>query len=799
MYRRTWLTVWSCVMLLALPLSGQTTASLTVRVLSPDGTRIGDAQVLLENPVSGFRSALVGDGAGEFHLAQIPLQSYRLTVTAPGFAAQTMSVSLRSNVPTSLDVILKLAAEHQEVNVEAVETGLVDTEATGTRNGLSGKALETIPVPPGNRGLEAFLLTLPGVAVNANGAIHPRGAHNQMTFVVDGLPISDQMSGAFATALDPNIVSSLEFYTGDVPAEFGAKVSGVAAISTKSGIGSRRRSFGSVQLGGGSFDTLQSAVQTGGELGRFAYFASVSAVKSHRFLDAVSLDNLHNGGNSERVFIRLDYTPSDRDGLRLEAMAGRSDFELANRRSQQAAGMKQRQLLRDASFWLTWNRTLSPSATWEWRVAYRPTIAQLSPSAGDTPVTAAQSRHLNTFTVSNRVNWVRGRNSLRAGVDWQRFHVSEDFAMGITDPAFNVPGAKGFNDSLLAHDLSRGGSLFRFRDRAAGTLFSLFAQDVIRAGRLTLSLGARYDNYRFLVNGQQVQPRVGVAFDLKETGTVLRASYNRNYQTPPNENLLLSDSKAASQLAPSAVRQALGSHVPIQPQREDVREVGLQQRLFGRMSLNASYYRKSSRDQQDNNNFFDTGIIFPVTLARIRVEGAEARLVLPPVRGLSASVSATHARAVSTPPFTGGLYIGQQAVELLNAGPFLIDHDQKLGLQSNIHYTPHRRWWVSTSIRYDSGLVSNPSDPVKVAADPDHSDLLPYVNLTASTPRVRPRTVTDVAVGYQGWRGDRQAWDVQLHASNIFNVTALYNFQSVFVGTRLITPRMTAVKLRWNW
>ncbi len=47
-----------------------------------------------------------------------------------------------------------------------------------------------------------MLVTFPGFAQNANGAIHPRGAHNQMTFVVDGLPISDQLTGAFANALD---------------------------------------------------------------------------------------------------------------------------------------------------------------------------------------------------------------------------------------------------------------------------------------------------------------------------------------------------------------------------------------------------------------------------------------------------------------------------------------------------------------------------------------------------------------------------------------------------------------------
>lgn len=372
--------------------------------------------------------------------------------------------------------------------------------------------------------------------------------------------------------------------------------------------------------------------------------------------------------------------------------------------------------------------------------------------------------------------------------------------MGITDPAFNDPQSDSFNDSLAAHDLTRGGALFQFASRRTGGLYSTFLQDTVTLGRFSVSLGGRYDNYRFLVNGAQFQPRLGLAFHLAETGTVFRASYNRNYQTPPNENLLLTSSADAARLAPSAVRNALGSTaVPLLPQRENVYELGVQQGLFGRASLNASFYHKNSTDQQDNNNFFNTGIIFPVTLARIRVNGAEARLNLPEWRGFSGTLSATHARAVTTPPFTGGLYLGQEAIQLLSAGPFLIDHDQKLSLQASTQYEINRAWFVSSSVRYDSGLVSNPSDPAEVAADPDHFDLLPYVDLAAATPRVRPRTIADFALGYQHFRGERRQWDLQLQLNNAFDSTALYNFQSVFVGTRLVAPRAASLRLRWHF
>ena len=314
------------------------------------------------------------------------------------------------------------------------------------------------------------------------------------------------------------------------------------------------------------------------------------------------------------------------------------------------------------------------------------------------------------------------------------------------------------------------------------------------------SLGVRHDNYSFLVQGHQLQPRVGLSFYLPETETVLRLSYNRTYQTPPNENLLLSNSQEASVLVPSAVRDALGGGVIlIRPERQNVYEVGLQQGVGRNLSLNASYYHKDSQDMQDNDNFFNTGIIFPTSLKKSRVNGAEMRLSIPSWRKMSWSLSLTHYHAVVSPPFTGGLFLGSGTVNLLNAGPFVIDHDQMLGAHTMFRYDLPRGMWTSTSVRYDSGLVSNPSDPLIVAEDSDYADLLPYVNLGSNPPRVRPRTLVDWGIGYQKLQEQRLRWDIQAQVTNLTNTTALYNFQSIFVGTRLVQPRSFGIKLRWFW
>lgn len=782
--------------LLATSVHAQVTTTIRGVVVDAQDAAIPGATVALRQPSSGLERVAVTDATGHFDLPNLPVGTHDLTVTLDGFTPAAQRVVAATGAPVELTLRLAVATLTDTVVVRPEQTAVDDTTA-GTRHAVSVTRIERLPVAGASRGLEAVLVGFPGFAQNANGAIHPRGAHNQMTYVIDGLPISDQLTGAFANALDVGVVQTAELMTGNIPAEFGGKVSGVAVLGSRSGLGTGRASTGSLSLAAGGFGTAHGALQWGGERGRLGYFGSLTSMTTERFLDQVSRDNLHNAGNVVRGFGRADLRLTPQDTVRLHAMGGTSRFELANLRSQQAAGQDQRQHLADLSVWGAYLRPLGVASTVDVTLGARTTSAELRPSAGDTPVIAAQDRRLSTFTAQARYTRQAGRIGLRAGADVQAFPVRERFTMALTSFTLNVPGEAGYNPALTAHDLTRGGAPFLFDDAQTGTHASVFAQTTAQLGDLTVNAGLRHDEYHFLVAGRQLQPRVGVSHRVGGRDLVLRASYNRNYQTPPNENLLLSNSEAAGRLAPESVRAALGGGTrAIRPERQDVYEAGAQFALGGRVTIDGAVYRKLSRDQQDNNNFFDTGIIFPTTLARLRVTGVEARATLLPVRGVSGSLSVTSARAIATPPFTGGLFLGQEAVDLLSAGPFPIDHDQRLSVHVTAGFDPSGPWWMSATARYDSGLVANPSDPAEVAADPDFADLLPYVNLTAATPRVRPRTIVDLATGLDvtNARG-RRTWGVQAQVTNLMNRTALYNFQSVFVGTRVVQPRTASLRV----
>ena len=466
------------LLLFGAPGFAQSTTAIAGTVHDEQDAAVPGVSVALRQTSSGLERQATTDGTGRFEIANLPVGVHDLTFSLPGFAVVEKRVHAPTSARIEVDIRLNLAALTDAIQVVPQAT-VVDSTSAGTRHAVAITRVERMPVAVTSRGLEAVLVAFPGFAQNANGAIHPRGAHNQMTFVVDGLPISDQLTGAFANALDVGVVQTAELVIGNIPAECGSKVSGVAVLSSRSGLGTGRPFTGAVSIAGGGFRTGQGSVQIGGERGRIGYFGSVTTLRTNRFLDQVTIDNLHNAGRATRGFGRVDLRLDDRTQLRTHVMGGSSSFELANLRSQQAAGQDQRQALNDVSAWTSLVRTLDAASTLEATAGYRTTTADLRPSVGDTPVTASQDRRLSTYTVNGRYARSFGPHLLRAGADVQRFPVHEQFAMALTSPAFNVPGAASYNEALLPYDLTRGGTHFRFEDQRTGHQASAFVQSTL--------------------------------------------------------------------------------------------------------------------------------------------------------------------------------------------------------------------------------------------------------------------------------------------------------------------------------
>src|SRR5581483_1416801 len=161
-------------------------------------------------------------------------------------------------------------------------------------------------------------------------------------------------------------------------------------------------------------------------------------------------------------------------------------------------------------------------------------------------------------------------HTLKGGIQFSHTFVRENDDLGIVEAVYNSPCVDGAGDSLpgfsdplqcgtsgafanpgylpvlAPYDLTRGGGFYAFHGRADVKETALYVEDEIKAGPWEWNIGMRGDIYNGLTSATQAEPRVGGAYTVKPTGTVLRVSYARTLETPFNENLVLSSNGCAS-------------------------------------------------------------------------------------------------------------------------------------------------------------------------------------------------------------------------------------------------------------
>src|ERR1051325_7098488 len=98
--------------------SGSST-SIAGTVVDPSGAVVADVTVEIHNPVSGFSRSAVTDAAGKFAFPNVPFNPNHVTVTGKGFAPYSQDIDVRSTVPVSLSITLKVGGSAESVTVEA--------------------------------------------------------------------------------------------------------------------------------------------------------------------------------------------------------------------------------------------------------------------------------------------------------------------------------------------------------------------------------------------------------------------------------------------------------------------------------------------------------------------------------------------------------------------------------------------------------------------------------------------------------------------------------------------------------
>src|SRR5208283_2385603 len=308
---------------------GQSIGAGTVggKVTDQSGAVIVGAAVSLQNSVTNYRQAARTDENGAYRFNNVPLNSYRLTVAAPGFSNANQDITIRSTVPMTQDVTLL---------IEGPQTTTVDVTATSnTQLDLNPASHSDVDqsiinnLPTSGTGLSDLIaLSTPGVVADSNGFFHPQGDHAQTSYVVDGQPISDQQSRAFSTQMPENAFQNMEMITGSAAAQYGDKTSLVVEGVTRSGLG--KQPFGEFDADYGSFGSAGEKASFGFGGAKLGNFIVINSDRTGRFLDSPEFDPMHDVGNDETIFDRIDFQPSSHDALHLNLFTSRNWFQIPN-------------------------------------------------------------------------------------------------------------------------------------------------------------------------------------------------------------------------------------------------------------------------------------------------------------------------------------------------------------------------------------------------------------------------------------------------------------------------------------
>jgi Carboxypeptidase regulatory-like domain/TonB-dependent Receptor Plug Domain len=847
--------------------------SINGSVADPTGAVVANARVAIHNPVSGFDRTTITESSGKFSFTNVPFNPYHLTVTAEGFSSFSQDVEPRSAVPVSLAIKLQVAGSTTQVTVEA-GADLVENDST-FHTDVDKSMFDKLPLESASSPVSSFItLSTPGIAADSNGLFHGLGDHAENSFVVDGQPITDQQSKVFSNQISLDSIQSLEVISGAPPAEYGDKTSVVINVTTQSGQG-ETTPHGSVKASYGSFGTSTLGFNLGYGGPKWGNYISVSGLNSGRFLDPPEFAVMHDKGNEENLFDRVDYQLSSIDSIHLNLAYTRSWFQTPNSFDAENAtawngvtvnngGLDpngnlvgpadQRSQIKTLNIAPSWTRLLNSTTVFTLGAFVRRDqynyyssanpFADLAPDLQSETVT--QNRTLTNTGIRSNVAYVKGIHNVKVGATYEQTFLRETDPLGIVDPTFlpsltdanGIPCYDPVNNvalsspctNLLPYDLTRKGGLYTFHGRADVKELSLYIQDAITKGNWSFNLGLRGDFYNGLTSHREAEPRVGVAYNIKKTSTVLRASYARVLETPFNENLVLASVGCGDAVLNPLLGCAASGVNPITPGWRNEFHAGIQQ-AFGRyLVFSGEYIWKYTHGAYDFSILGATPITFPIEWHNSKIPAFAGRVSVPNFHGFSALMVFSSVAARFFLPQLGGA----GATPSAPGGVFRIDHDEKFNQTTHVQYQPWKAGpWIGFNWRYDSGLVAgatpfaDSSGIVDLAgsgltADQEFQAGLmcngvratptvalpgscPAAQFTSSLlripaagtenddrnpPRIAPRHLFDLALGHDNvFHGDKYKVSAQLTVINLTNNYALYNFLSTFSGTHYVTPR----------
>ncbi len=756
----------------ALQLAGQANhGSLLLQVT--DGTGHGlKTRVQIASAANQYSSTLETDSQGLLDVRQLPYGTYTLSIQQEGFSPVSESLTIRTSLPTRARIQLKLATVRQTLTVTAAPT-LIDPEQPGAVNQIGEERIaHRLGSIPG-RSLQDLVDSQPGWLYEGNAVLHPRGSEYQTQFVVDGIPLTDNRSPSFGPEIEADDVESISIYTAGIPAEYGRKMGGVVEVNTvrdaQTGL------HGDVVLSGGSFDTAGAFGKAQYTQGKNTVGGSANGSRTDHYLNPVVPQDDSNTGTvgDFALFYQRDADSDNHLGLSVRRALAR--YDIPNEQLQQAAGQRQTAGNVETMGVAWYEHIYSPRTLGELRGMIRDNSSEFQSNPQSTPIRVFQHNGFRDGYFKAMLTADRGRSEWKLGVETDNVFLHENTSYLITDSSRFEEGTR---------------PSFAFTGNRPDLEQAAFVQNLIHAGNWTVSAGLRWDHYQLLVNRQALEPRFSIARYLRDAQLLFHFSYDRVFQTPSSENILLSSSADVDSLNPS-----LFLRLPVQPSQGDYYEAGFTKALLGKVKLDINSFRRNVGNFADDDQIENTSISFPIAFRKASIYGVESKLDVPGWNGWSGFLSYSYQLGTAWNPVTGGLFLGANAsnAETQLSGHFPISQDQRNTLRGRVRWQVQPRLWVAGGVQFDSGLPFEfDGDPAIVLAQYG-AGVLSRINFDRG--RIYPSFLVNASAGATVYKSDHATVQFQADGENLNNLLDVLDFGGLFSGNAIGPSRSVLLRL----
>jgi len=766
----------ACILLsFAWPLPAQVNrGELRLKVTDPAGLGL-KACGTVSSESTPYRGQFSTDDEGMAVIKNLAYGTYRIHMERRGFSAAEKSVDVRSAMPVEIVLVLAIAPVKTSVEVTDAATTIDPNRPSSAMQIGSAQIESRLSSVPG-RSLQDLVNSQPGWLYEGNAVLHPRGSEYQTQFVIDGIPLTDNRSPGFGPEIEADDIAAMSIYVAGIPAEYGRKMGGIVEVDTRHE--AENGLHGQLILSGGSYDTASSYGRLQSHWGKNTLGAAASSGMSAHYLNPVVPENYTNRGTIGDFSLNYQRDMSEDDSLRLTVRHEFSRFEIPNELVQQQNGQLQTGDNFETIGTIDYRHVFSENTLGTLAGMVRDNADDLNSNQDSNPIIAFQHNDFREGYFKGSFSFHQSHQEIKAGVESDTAFLHEYFSYLITDPT-QFDSDTPLNPPPLAAsrpDLEQ----------------SAFIEDLIRSGKWTIDAGVRYDHYQLLLNEFGFSPRISAGFFLLHLNMAIHASYDRVFQTPAFENILISSSNQINMLS-TLSKQFLD--LPVKPSRGNYFEGGLTKEFRGRMRFDVNYYRRDVRDYADDNQLLNTGVSYPIAFDKAEIYGAEGKLDLLHLGKLTGFASYSYMVGNAWYPVTGGLFLGEDASAALSqlSGHFPDSQDQRNTVRMRFQYRIMPRIWLASGASYGSGLPFEYGGDEATALAEYGPQVIDRINFARG--RLRPQLAVNASLGTDIYVRKGRTIRLQADGDNLNNRLNVIDFGGLFSGNAIAPMRSYAVRL----